>query len=188
MLKKILMFCLALTILLATITTLKLSPEKKVIKINNLVKIGKNWQIIQKGITKTNQNNQNQIGNLIINKIKINEPLFKITSKDNTIEKHVTILKESVFPTSKNSIIFLAAHSGTGKIAYFEKLDKLKINDEIILNINNETYTYLVKDIYEEKKNGYINVTKEPINQLILTTCSPKKKDYQLIVNCISKS
>lgn len=186
MIKKVLIFCLTSIIILTTMTTLKLSQENNSIKNNNLIKIVQNRQNNQKEIT--NQNNQNQIGELIINKIKLNEPLFKVSSKENTIEQHVTILKESVFPTSKDSIIFIAAHSGTGKIAYFEDLDELKENDKIILHLNNKTYIYFVKDIYEEKKNGYINVTKEPVNQLILTTCSPKKKNYQLIVNCISKS
>ena len=83
--------------------------------------------------------------------------------------------------------MFIAAHSGIGKIAYFEELDELKPNDEIILNINNKTYKYIVKEYWEEKKNGYINVNKESKKQLILTTCSPNKDNYQLIINCIEK-
>ena len=41
--------------------------------------------------------------------------------------------------------------------------------------------------MWEEIKNGFINVNKEPDNQLILTTCSPIHNNYQLIVNCIEK-
>lgn len=177
MLKKILFICTISTVILTIITTFKLSPKKEM--LNSYYPIN--------FVTKKKEQKQ-QIGKLIISKINLYEPLFNITSKENTIEKHVTILKESVFPTSKNSIIFLAAHSGTGKIAYFEELDKLKKDDKIVFNFNNKNYIYYVKDIWEEKKNGYINVNKEPVNQLILTTCSPEKKNYQLIVNCISKS
>lgn len=83
--------------------------------------------------------------------------------------------------------MFIAAHSGVGKIAYFERLDELEINDEIILKIDNKEYSYIVKNTWEEKKNGYINVNKESKNQLILTTCSPTKAKYQLIVNCTIK-
>ena len=122
-----------------------------------------------------------------INKINLKEKLYNINSKENNIEQNITILKESILPDKDNSIMFIAAHSGIGKIAYFEELDELKPNDEIILNINNKTYKYIVKEYWEEKKNGYINVNKESKKQLILTTCSPNKDNYQLIINCIEK-
>jgi sortase (surface protein transpeptidase) len=48
-------------------------------------------------------------------------------------------------------------------------------------------YTYYVRDIWEEKKNGYINISEEDTKQLILTTCSPNRYGYQLIINCIEK-
>ena len=122
-----------------------------------------------------------------INKINLKEKLYNINSKENNIEQNITILKESILPDKDNSIMFIAAHSGIGKIAYFEELDELKPNDEIILNINNKTYKYIVKEYWEEKKNGYINDNKESKKQLILTTCSPNKDNYQLIINCIEK-
>lgn len=140
-----------------------------------------------KTITNTNNiedNDKDKIGTLIIDKIKLKENLYNINSSKNNIEEHVTILKESIMPDQDNSIIFLAAHSGIGKIAYFEKLDNLQENDLIILNFKDKVYKYKVKSIYEEPKNGYININKEKSSQLILTTCSPKKKDKQLIVNC----
>lgn len=123
------------------------------------------------------------IGYLIIDKINLNEELYDINSELNNIEKHVTILKESTLPFEKNSTIFLAAHSGTGKIAYFNELDKLSLNEKIILKYKNNTYTYIIKNIWETKKNGTINVPKENKNQLVLTTCSPTKDEYQLIIN-----
>lgn len=124
-----------------------------------------------------------KIGKITIPKIDLEEYLYEIDSEENTIEKNITILKESSFP----SILFLAAHSGEGKIAYFEQLDQLEINDEINLIMYQEKYTYIVKDIWEEKKTGYIHLNKEIENQLVLTTCSPQKKNYQLIINCIEK-
>lgn len=125
------------------------------------------------------------IGNLIINKIKLNENIYEITSTKNNVDKHVTILKHSEDPSIKNSITFLAAHSGTGKTAYFEKLDKLITNDLIYLEYKNKNYTYKVKNIWIDRKTGTITVPKENTNQLILTTCHPTKDDYQLIINCI---
>ena len=126
-------------------------------------------------------NNKDNIGSLIINKINLKEDLYNPKSSKNNIEEHVTIINEI------DNTLILAAHSGTGPIAYFERLDELEINDEIILIYNNKKYKYEVKEIWEEKKNGYIHINKETKKQLVLTTCSPNKANYQLIVNCTEK-
>jgi len=152
------------------------------LKVSSNIPIEKEEKIVQKSKLK------NQIGELKIEKINLQAPLFNIDSQENNIEKHITILKESVFPQYENSIMFIAAHSGTGKIAYFEELDQLSLNDTIILTLQNKKYFYQVKDIWDEKKNGYINVNKENKKQLILTTCSPNHPGYQLVINCTEKA
>lgn len=177
MLKKILIILIIVTSIFFSMTTIKI--DKKDLPKNDL----KNEpELLNKVNFQTNQ-----IGNLIIEKINLNEPLFKIDSEENTVDKHLEILKESIYPNKEKSIIFIAAHSGIGKIAYFNRLDELTENDKIKLIINNETFVYEVKNVWEEKKNGYINVNKEKEDQLVLTTCSPSKEKYQLIVNCIRK-
>ena len=130
---------------------------------------------------------EKSIASIKIKKIQLNQPLYKIDSPNNTIEKNVTILKESILPEKENSIIFLAAHSGTGKIAYFEKLNLLQVNDEIIFTYKNKKYKYQIIEIWEEKKTGYININKTKEKQLVLTTCSPTNKNNQLIINSIQK-
>lgn len=132
-------------------------------------------------------NKEEPIGKLIIKKINLENNLYKITSKHNNIEENPAILKESIEPTKENSIMFIAAHSGTGKLAFFNNLDKLQINDEITLVYKNITYNYIVTKIWEEPKNGYIHVNKSNSHQLVLTTCSPTKDDRQLIINSILK-
>ena len=122
------------------------------------------------------------IGNIIIKKIKLNEDIYGKESQKNNIEEHITILKESNYP----QLIILAAHSGTGKIAYFEELNKLEINDKIQITYNKETSIYKVIKIWEEPKNGKIHIENKE-KQLILTTCSPDHKNYQLIISCIKK-
>ena len=131
--------------------------------------------------------NNEKIGQLIINKINLKQDLYKIESKKNNIEENVTIMKESNYPNISNGILILAAHSGTGKIAYFEKLDNLELKDNVIIIYNNKKYIYQITKIWEQKKNDYIKIKKENKKQLILTTCSPKKKYTQLIINCIEK-
>lgn len=123
------------------------------------------------------------IGRLMIEKINLDQPLYDINSPNNNVEENVTILKGSSLPTDNKGTIFLAAHSGTGDIAYFNDLDKLKVNDEIIFKYNNINYHYLVDKIFEEEKDGDIEITKSSDNQLVLTTCSKKDSKKQLIVN-----
>ena len=195
MLKKILIITFSSTLILFILTTIKLEgntqnkkePYKE--KRNIVEKYKKEIITKQKTniINKININNEKPIGKIIINKIKINNNLYDINSKKNNIEENVTILKDSILPPSKNSIIFIAAHSGNGKKAYFKNLNKLKEKDNIIITYKNKNYNYIVNEIWESKKNGYINIQKEETNQLILTTCSPNHKEKQLIINCIEK-
>lgn len=133
------------------------------------------------------QNKEEIIGNLVIDKINLDMPLYNIESKNNNIEENVTILNESILPPNEKSIVFLAAHSGTSKVSYFNDLDKLKTNDTILLTINNIKNTYQITNIYKQKKNGYIKVNKENKDQLILTTCDPNNDKYQLIINSTKK-
>lgn len=138
--------------------------------------------IIKKTYTLNIEKKELPIAKIIIDKININEEIYHIDSDKNNIEQHVTILKGSNYP----DILILAAHSGTGKIAYFERLDELNINDEILIHYKNDKNKYIVKKIWEEKKNGKIHIDNDK-NQLILTTCSPKHKGYQLIISCTKK-
>lgn len=175
--KNILLFLSIMTIILFYFSIIKISEAPSTL---NPVK---NFKIIYN----KKEENDNIIGYIKIDKLNINEKLYKINSSENNVDKHVTILKESVLPDKENSIVFIAAHSGTGDIAYFKDLDKLKIRDNIILNINKKNYTYTVKEMWEDPKNGYININKEKEKQLVLTTCSPNNSKKQLIVNCIEK-
>ena len=121
-----------------------------------------------------------------IPKINVDEDIYKVSSSSNNVNKHVTILKESILPNDdKNSIIFLAANSGSGSLAYFKNLDKLQNSDNVIFTYNNVIYTYQVVDIFEEEKDGDIEISKSNSEQLILTTCSPHSDDKQLIVDTI---
>ena len=119
--------------------------------------------------------------------INLKQPFYEINDKNNTIEKNIEILKESIMPDKDNSIVIIAAHSGEGDIAYFNNLTELTINDELLLSYNNKIYKYYIKEIYEEDKTGYINVDKEEENQLVLTTCHPNKPNKQLVINAIKK-
>lgn len=124
---------------------------------------------------------------LIIEKINLKQQFYNIDDENNTIDKHIEVLKESIMPDKNNSIVFIAAHSGKGDIAYFNNLIELNINDELILYYKNNYYKYTIIEIYEESKNGYIDVNKNVEDQLVLTTCHPYKRNKQLVINAIKK-
>lgn len=127
------------------------------------------------------------IGYIKINKINLKNKLYSINNKKNTVDKNVTILKDSIFPNEKNSTMIIAAHSGTGNVAYFRNINKLEKGDKVNLKLYNHEYNYIVQNKWEVVKTGSIIFPIESKKQLVLTTCSPKKDNYQLIINCIIK-
>ena len=122
------------------------------------------------------------LGILTIPKINLKTGFYNIYSNKNNVSNSVTILKNSIMPEENHSIIYLAAHSGTGYLAYFKDINKLTNEDMIYLNINGNSYSYIVTDIYELPKNGEITVNRN-INEkyLVLTTCS-NNKNMQLVI------
>ena len=137
---------------------------------------------------------QTKINNVIIDnnileipKINLKQPFFDINDKNNNVNKNIELLNNSVLPTENNSILAFAAHSGNGKKAFFKNLNKLNKDDLIYIYIQNNIYTYKIIDIYEEIRNGYLNILKEN-NLLILTTCSKNNKQLVIIAKQIKKS
>lgn len=143
------------------------------IKMNNDIKI-------------SNVIDNEYLGYIYIPKINIKKNLFSIESNKNNIEYNVEILKETIFPDKDNSIVFLAAHSGSGNNAFFNDLKHLNNNDEIILSYKNTIYKYIVIDKKEVLKNGYITGNRQANDEIVLTTCSDSK-NKQLIINGILK-
>lgn len=162
----------------------KKSHQQSINKINKIeenIKVEENIKI-----SKTTYKEM-PIGTLIIEKISLNNPIYSKTSSLNNIEQNVTIIKDSTNLEDNNSLIILAAHSGTGKIAYFNNLNKLNINDEIKLTMYKKEHIFIVTNIFEQDKNGYINIAKNNKSQLILTTCSIVDKNKQLIIESTKK-
>lgn len=121
-------------------------------------------------------------GILVIPKINLETGFYKKNSSKNNVSKSVTILNESIMPEEDGSIVYLAAHSGVGHLAFFKNLNKLAKEDMIYLDYHQNKYSYVIRDIYEMPKNGKITVNHN-INEkyLVLTTCS-KNKNMQLVI------
>ncbi len=139
--------------------------------------------IIANSFEYSSKTHQIPIAKLIIRKIGIENNLYDIGTKENQVDRNITILKESTFPEKEESMLFIAAHSGDGKIAYFKNLDHLEIKDDVEFIYHNNNYIYEVVNKYEREKDGYIELNRISKHQLVLTTCSPKNKGMQLIIN-----
>lgn len=166
------MFIVSIFIQLILIITIVKTTEPK---INNLT--NERLEVI------STKSKELPIAKLIIPKIKLDGIIYDKNSNLNNVDKNITILNKSILPNKDKSIIFLTANSGSGPTAYFNDLDKLKSNDIIIFQFKNYSYYYKIDKIFEEEKNGNIEILKTSNNQLVLTTCSKNNRKKQLIIN-----
>lgn len=115
-------------------------------------------------------------GYLIIPALDMKIGFYNIDSELNDVNKNVTLIESGI-----NNTYILAAHSGTGPLAYFNDLRYLDLNDDIYLEFKEVTNHYVVTNIRREIKDGQISIEDEE-NQIILTTCDQVLAGYQLII------
>mgnify|MGYP001853381872 CR=1 FL=1 len=108
---------------------------------------------------------------------------FDKESSLNTISKNIEILEESDMPDDENGNVILAAHSGTGRYAFFKNLFKLNINDKAYIYYKGLKYEYEIVKMDYQRKDGTITIsTLEQDSYLILTTCDQKDKTKQIVI------
>lgn len=166
------------TIILLSIYYLSLYYESK--KEDKLIKEYFNTTINDDSYHKIN--NDNYIGILEIPAINLRKGFYSINNRNNNVNKNIQVLDKSSMPDKENSLLTIAGHSGNGRKSFFKNLDKLNINDEIIIYYNNNEYFYKINNIYEEEKDGTIEIKKDDYSKLVLTTCSQKDKTKQIII------
>lgn len=128
----------------------------------------------------------NYIGILKIPKINLERGLVDRNSYSNNVNYNIQILSNSSMPDEKNGNVILAAHSGNGRTAFFKNIDKLVINDEVIIDYKNKTYKYKIIDIYDIEKTGKAKIIRNNnVNTLTLVTCRHNTNN-QIIVICES--
>lgn len=139
------------------------------------------------------QDNQNfdYVAVLEIPSINFEHGFYDLGSKNNTVDVGLEVIKGSSLPDKENSQLVIAGHSGSGRLALFEKLDKVKKGNKINIYYDGYKYIYTMIDSQVNKKNGKITVETD-INSttLILTTCNPsndKKEQLTLIAELTKK-
>lgn len=120
---------------------------------------------------------------LSISKIGVYNAVYSKDSNNNDIDKNVEIMLESDMPDIINGNVILGGHSGSGKLAYFKDFDLLEIGDEIVLEYDKNKYSYYIKSIYSDRKDGSIVIHRDiNKNTLTLFTCNPGDKGSYLVV------
>ena len=132
--------------------------------------------------TNTTSNSNYYVGTLEIPKIGFSRGFVSKKSKDNNIDKNITVIKESTMPDVKGGNLIIAGHSGTGPLAFFNNLYKLKKNDRVYVHYKNKKYAYKIVNIYKQKKTGKIKIYRNKNRStLTLVTCTNNDKNTQTI-------
>lgn len=118
---------------------------------------------------------------LEIPKINLQYLLYPVSSLENNINKTVFVQENSIFPEKSTSNIILAAHSGLGLNAYFRNLYKLSIGDTLKIHYNEKIYTYEIKEIEYQKKNGILYLKEDYPDMVTLITCTYHDNENQTI-------
>lgn len=124
----------------------------------------------------------NYIGYLEIPKINLKKGFVDKNSKDNHVDKNISIMKDSVYPNKDGSLMVMASHNGTCSVCYFKNLKKLARNDVIYIYYNEVKYTYKLVNIYEVPKTGKVSIYRNSRKTtLALVTCKWGTKDTQVV-------
>ena len=119
-------------------------------------------------VAPTYKDSANYIGTISISKIQLKAGFVSMNSKENDVDKHVAIMPTSTYPDVPLGNFILAAHSGRGKIAYFNDLYRLGVGDMVEIEYQGTTYQYQIVNIYEEQKTGKIAIYRD-YNKTTLT-------------------
>lgn len=125
---------------------------------------------------------EDYIAVLEIPSINLKKGLYAIDSKNNNVNKNIEIIDSSDMPDITKGNFILAGHSGTGRIAFFDDLDKLIVDDTIIVYYKNIKYIYQINNIESIVKDGTIEIKREFESMITLTTCNQANKNEQLVI------
>ena len=122
------------------------------------------------------------IGYLEIKKINLKQGLVSKNSYYNNVKYNIQMLTTSDYPNKQFGNVILAAHSGSGYIAFFKNLYKLSKGDEATIYYKNYTYKYKIVNIYNVAKTGKVKIERDVHkNTLTLITCTYKSKTEQTV-------
>ena len=136
----------------------------------------------KKAVVEQSKIKKEYIGYLEIKKINLKQGLVSKNSYYNNVKYNIQMLTTSDYPDKQFGNVILAAHSGSGYIAFFKNLYKLSKGDEAIIYYKNYTYKYKIVNIYNVAKTGKVKIERDVHkNTLTLITCTYKSKTEQTV-------
>lgn len=175
--KLVLIIMLSIVSSMAVYNYFKCSNSKNY-EITKIIKNNYNKTPIKKEDNLLIKNN-NYIGYIKIDKYNINKFIMLGTSNDILNKNVVGLYKDLKNLDSKTGITLLAGHNNS---YVFKNLNKLQINDEVI--IGSKTYTYKYKVVSKKviRKDDYSIFEGGDERVIILLTCV--SDDLRLVVTC----
>lgn len=124
----------------------------------------------------------NYIAVLKIPKINLERGLVDPNSYLNNVKYNLQWIDGTSMPDEENGNVIIAGHSGSARISYFRKLDKLVIGDDIFLVYKNTEYKYKVVDIYDIEKTGKAEIIKNKNTTTITLITCRHRTSKQIVV------
>lgn len=122
------------------------------------------------------------VGKLEIPKIGFSRGFYDKDSSLNNVKWNIKVLKESNYPDVANGNLMIIGHSGNYSNSYFSNLYKLENGDIAYIYYKNTKYTYQVVNIYNENKDGNIEIKRNANkNVLTLITCTKDDELHQTV-------
>lgn len=138
--------------------------------------------------TKTDYKEKNEItytAILEIPKINLKRGVVDSTKNFKSINYAISVDNSSHYPDENGNFI-LYSHSGNSSIAFFNRLNKLDLGDDIYIYYKGIKHQYEIKNKYNIEKTGKAEVISGNKNKYItLITCNPNQKGYQIVIEGI---
>ena len=115
------------------------------------------------------------LGYIQIEKIKVNLPIYEGTD-DKTLHKGIGHLERTSMPTYNGAYhSVLVGHTGISTRKFFDDLPSMKIGDEFVVTILNDSFKYKIYDIKKVLPNQTKDLKVQKNRKLVtLVTCTPK--------------
>ena len=126
---------------------------------------------------------------LEIPKVNLKKEVYPNDPIKNNVDKNIQVIEGSSMPDKTNGNLILASHSGNSNIAYFKHLDKLTFNDEVYIYYKDKKYKYVIGDIYDVEKSGYVEIKRnQSKNSITLITCKKNTNKQTVFIGYLISS
>ena len=126
---------------------------------------------------------------LEIPKVNLKKEVYPNDPVKNNVDKNIEVIEGSLMPDKIGGNLILASHSGNSSIAYFKHLDMLTYNDEFYVYYKNTKYKYVIGDIYDVEKSGYVEIKRDRSkNAVTLITCKKNTNKQTVFIGYLVSS